>query len=181
MSILKKLSDQTIVLNNSNNNKSRKKSQSEMVFQKHFDFIKSKHLNNKQDMKLHEMENELNKLETNMPRKKDTNFKKTKFTEMRKKRSKSSSSIRMQEELRNKAEENYLFFLVHGLEATSFDMRHIRAAVLANIPNSSVCFIQKNHDLTNDTIENQGSRFAEEVQNLLKTNKFSSNFFFKYS
>ena len=76
---------------------------------------------------------------------------------------------------------SYIFFVVHGLEASSFDMRHIRAAILTNIPNSSVCLIQTNHELTNDCIKNQGKRLAEEILNLLETTEISSNFFnFKF-
>lgn len=61
-----------------------------------------------------------------------------------------------------------IFFVVHGLEANPFDMRHIRAAILTNIPNSSVHLIQKNYNLTNECITKQGKRFADEVLDIYK-------------
>ena len=66
-----------------------------------------------------------------------------------------------------------IFFLVHGLEATSLDMRHVRAAILANIPNAMVYIIQNNTKLTNDPIEAQGRRLAREVVELLKSHDVS--------
>lgn len=66
-----------------------------------------------------------------------------------------------------------VFFVVHGLEATSFDMRHIRAAILANVPNSMVYLVQDNTDLTNNSIEVQGKRMATEIKELLKSHGIS--------
>ncbi|MEO0369578.1 MAG: hypothetical protein AAF197_12485, partial [Pseudomonadota bacterium] len=45
--------------------------------------------------------------------------------------------------LEKKKKRKLIFFVVHGLEANPFDMRHIRAAILTNIPNSSVHLVQK--------------------------------------
>ena len=66
-----------------------------------------------------------------------------------------------------------VFFVVHGLEANPFDMRHIRAAILTNIPNSSVHLIQKNYNLTNECISKQGRRFANEVLNYFNLKQVS--------
>lgn len=62
-----------------------------------------------------------------------------------------------------------VFFVVHGLEASSFDMRYVRAAILANVPNSMVYMVQDNTELTNDPIEAQGRRLAAEIVDLLKS------------
>ena len=67
----------------------------------------------------------------------------------------------------------FVFFVVHGLEASSFDMRQIRASIISNIPNAAVCLIQKNNDLTNHSIQTQGQRFAEEILTLINSDNIS--------
>lgn len=76
--------------------------------------------------------------------------------------------MQRKEKLEKMKARKIIFFVVHGLEANPFDMRHIRAAILANIPNSSVHLVQKNYNLTNECISKQGRRFAEEVKELNK-------------
>lgn len=131
---------------------------------------------NKHDQRLVELENELNKLDSMVPKKKTTNYNINNQDSNFYKQALPTITSKFKEGLiKNSSEDKYLFFLVHGLEASSFDMRHIRAAILVNIPNSSVCFIQKNHELTNDSIQNQGKRFAEEIKNVIAENKISGS------
>ena len=60
-----------------------------------------------------------------------------------------------------------IFFIVHGLEGTPFDMRHFRAAIKATIPDAVVFLADCNSGMTNDSIVDQGKRFADNVQEIL--------------
>ena len=62
---------------------------------------------------------------------------------------------------------------MHGLGASPFDMRHIRAAILASVPNSVVYLVQNNTGLTQDSIKTQGKRLALEIATLLKMHSVS--------
>ena len=110
---------------------------------------------------------------TFVPKKKNTTFQKKKIPEV-------VQNINKENTLntnfkRTKINRKLIFFIIHGLEASSFDMRHIRAAILTNISNASVCMIQKNHDLTNDCIKVQGKRMAEEILQMIESNNISGN------
>lgn len=66
-----------------------------------------------------------------------------------------------------------VFVVVHGLEAAPLDMRVVRAAILANVPNSLVHLARANQNLTNDSIQDQGLRLAQELGTLLSTHCIS--------
>ena len=77
-----------------------------------------------------------------------------------------------------------IFFVTHGLEANPFDMRHVRAAILTNIPMATVVMMNNNYTRTNDNIVDQGYRFSIEVRNFMM--KISNpgkylNFYIRYS
>jgi hypothetical protein len=114
------------------------------------------------------MENDLLELENPTPKRHNTEFKKT--TNNKTKTTKNQKPL---VSIKKRMNRQFVFFVVHGLEATSFDMRQIRASILSSIPNASVCLIQKNNDLTNDSIQSQGKRLAEEILNLINSNNIS--------
>ena len=71
---------------------------------------------------------------------------------------------------------DFVFFLMHGLEANPFDMRYIRAAILMNLPGAKIFMIQNNYTLTNDNLKEQGKRFGLEVKYFLTVNNLNRNF-----
>lgn len=81
--------------------------------------------------------------------------------------------LHRREKLEKRRRRKVIFFVVHGLEANPFDMRHIRAAILANVANASVHLVQKNFGLTNESIARQGRRFADEVLEIFKFKEIS--------
>jgi hypothetical protein len=118
------------------------------------------------------MKNDLNELETPTPTKKRTNFKKSSSIKTKPITPITKTPVTVPV-VPKKTNRKFIFFLVHGLEATSFDMRQIRASIISNIPNASVCLIQKNNELTNNSIESQGKRLADEILNLIESKNIS--------
>lgn len=69
---------------------------------------------------------------------------------------------------KNKSNEKLIaFFLMHGLEASPFDMKMIRAAILYHNPRSHVLLMKNNHKKTNKSLKFLSKQFAEEFNNIM--------------
>jgi hypothetical protein len=79
----------------------------------------------------------------------------------------------------NALKTKYIVFILHGLEGNPFDMRHIRAAILDNIPDASIYIINNNFKLTNQDINIQAKRLALEVKEILSFLDFFGKFIIK--
>ena len=66
----------------------------------------------------------------------------------------------------------YIAFICHGLEGNSFDMRHIRAAIIDVFPDCVVYILNNNFNLTNQSIKLQAKRLACEVEEILESFSF---------
>lgn len=69
-----------------------------------------------------------------------------------------------------------VFFLMHGLEASPFDMRIIRAAILYHIPKSYVFLMKENHHKTNQSLHILSKEFAAEVSSIILTSMLPGKF-----
>lgn len=72
----------------------------------------------------------------------------------------------------------YIAFICHGLEGNSFDMRHIRGALMDIIPECVVYILNNNFNLTNQSIKLQAKRLATEVEEILESYSFYGTFLF---
>lgn len=86
--------------------------------------------------------------------------------DIKKKKSKSiSSKIDKKEKLFD--EHIHVFFMLHGLEGSSNDMRNLQSLLQTYLPKAIFYRSEINEDHTNDNIEELGLRLAGEVRNFL--------------
>lgn len=76
---------------------------------------------------------------------------------------------------KNKNSSNFVFFLMHGLEACPFNMRIIKATIIYYLPNSYVFLINNIQNQTNKSINLQSKQFSDEVQFILNTSDIPGN------